>query len=220
MRQNDFNTADAFKYENAFYSTCKGERIGKLLAHYELYKKVTTLPGEIVECGIFKGNSFFRFSHFRGLVENVNSRKIIGFDVFGDFPKSELEDEKKYVDNFINLAGSKSIDQDSLKLILRHKNIENYELIKGDINQTVPEYCLQNPSLKIALLHIDVDLYEPTKVILEYMYNSVVRGGLIVFDDYGTFPGETRAIDEFFKNKKETIHKLSISYTPSYCIKN
>jgi len=41
-----------------------------------------------------------------------------------------------------------------------------------------------------------------------------------MFDDYGTFPGETKAVDEFFKNKKETVQKLPISHIPSFVIKS
>ena len=74
--------------------------------------------------------------------------------------------------------------------------------------------------LKISLLHIDVDIYEPSKVILETMYDSVVEGGLIVLDDYGTFPGETKAVDDFFHNKQVKINKFSFSQsTPVYIVK-
>jgi len=101
-----------------------------------------------------------------------------------------------------------------------YKKIENYELIKGDINKTIPEYCKNNEHLKIALLHIDVDVYEPSVTILENMYDKVVRGGVLMFDDYGTFPGETKAIDEFFLDKGLKVKKLSISHIPSFVIKD
>jgi hypothetical protein len=88
-------------------------------------------------------------------------------------------------------------------------------LIQGDIVNTIPEYVANHPELKIALLHIDVDVYEPTKVILENLCDKVVKNGLIVFDDYGTVAGETKAIDEFF-NDKAIIKKLPISHIPAY----
>ncbi len=43
-----------FDYENYFYMTCDNQRIGKLLAHYELYKMVQNLNGALVECGVSK----------------------------------------------------------------------------------------------------------------------------------------------------------------------
>ena len=73
--------------------------------------------------------------------------------------------------------------------------------------------------MRISLLHVDTDIYEPAKVALEYLYDRVVKGGIIVSDDY-TVAGETKAIDEFLKDKKLEIHKLSISqHKPSYIIK-
>ena len=44
-------------------------------------------------------------------------------------------------------------------------------------------------------------------------------GGCIMFDDYGVFPGETKAVDEFFTNKGLVVQKLTVSHTPSFIIK-
>ncbi|EAJ3421897.1 dTDP-6-deoxy-L-hexose 3-O-methyltransferase, partial [Campylobacter coli] len=104
--------------------------------------------------------------------------------------------------------------------ILSYKNISNYELIKGDINYTIPEYCKINPCLKIALLHIDVDIYEPTVTILENMYDKIVKGGIVIFDDYSFFPGETKAVDDFFRNKDIKLEKLPFLHKPTFIIKN
>lgn len=101
---------------------------------------------------------------------------------------------------------------------MRYKKLENYEFVKGDINITVPEYCKQNEHLKIALLHIDTDVYEPV-TILENMYDRVVKGGIIMFDDYGTFPGETKAVDDFLVNKGLIVEKLPFSHIPSFIVK-
>ena len=73
-------------YENFFYSTSPPDRIGKILAHYELYKKIVNIPGDIIELGVFKMNSLIRWATFRNLIENQYSRHIYGFDIFGSFP--------------------------------------------------------------------------------------------------------------------------------------
>lgn len=168
---------------------------------------------------MFKGNSFFRLTHFRDLLESCYSRKLIGFDIFGKFPKTDFEDDKKYLKVFTDSAGEHSIELDEINKIMEYKKLKNYEFVKGDINKTIPQYCIDNEHLKIALLHIDTDVYEPAVTILENMYNKVVRGGIIMFDDYATFPGETKAVDEFFKDKNIIVQKLSISHIPSFIIK-
>lgn len=219
MILNNFDTTKMFEYENGFYATSTESRFGKFLAHYELYKKIVHLPGAIIECGLFKGNSFFRLAHFRDLLESRYSRKLIGFDIFGTFPKTTFENDKKYLDVFTNSAGENSIEIEEIEKVMNYKKLENYEFVKGDINITLPKYCTENQHQKISLLHIDTDIYEPAVTILENMYERVVSGGIIIFDDYGTFPGETKAVDDFFKNKKEKIQKLSLGLTPSFIVK-
>ena len=72
-----------------------GSRIGKLIIHYELFKMINGLPGDIVECGIFKGMSLIRFATFRNLFKMQNKKKILGFDAFGKFPEAKFEQDKK-----------------------------------------------------------------------------------------------------------------------------
>lgn len=94
------------------------------------------------------------------------------------------------------------------------------ELIKGDITLTVPDYLKSHPELKISLLNLDTDIYEPAVTILENLYPRLVNGGILIIDDYGVFPGETKAVDEYFQNKNVIIRKFSFAKTPSYIIKN
>ena len=60
---------DGFEHENNFYFTCKNDRISKLLIQYELFSITEKIPGEIIECGVFKGISLIRFSIFRDLFQ-------------------------------------------------------------------------------------------------------------------------------------------------------
>lgn len=210
-----FDTDKQWDYENGFYLTSHVTRFAKALAHYELYKSILNLPGHIVECGVFKGVSFIRFMTFREILESEYSRKIIGFDMFGKFPEQERIADKKYVKTFEAECGD-GISVKELTDVLAHKSLTNYELVQGDICETVPKYVQYHPELRIALLHIDVDVYRPTVIIMNNLYNRVVKHGVIVFDDFGTVPGETEAIDEFFKEKNVLIEKLPSSHIPSY----
>ncbi|ADO77994.1 TylF/MycF/NovP-related O-methyltransferase [Halanaerobium praevalens] len=215
----DFNLDKSYEYENGFYLTSKVERLAKLISHYELYKSIIDLPGNIVECGVFKGASLIRFSSFREMLENYYSRKIIGFDIFGEFPRPNKasENDIEFIEKFENNAGN-GISVEELDKILKHKNFRNYELVKGDIIKTIPEYLIKNPELKISLLHIDVDVYQPTKFVLENLFDKVVKNGLIVLDDYGKVAGATKAVDEFLDKKEvnKVIKKHSISHVPAY----
>ena len=77
---------------------------------------------------------------------------------------------------------------------------ERVRLFKGLFDQTLPLY-----QGKIALLHLDCDLYESYMVALKNLYAKVVPGGIIMFDEYddARWPGARKAIDEFFADKPE-----------------
>ena len=213
-------SSNPFEYENNFYHTCDTSRIGKAIAHYELYKLSKDIPGEIVECGVFKGVSLIRFAMFRELFSISTAKKIIGFDVFSSFPKTKFSQDQNSRKKFISDAGNTSIKITQLQNILKRKKIDNnIELIKGDITKTVPDYVKKHPELKISLLNVDVDIYEPSVTILENLFPLVSKGGVIIFDDYGVFPGETKAVDDFLKKSKNEIKKIPFSKTPSYIIK-
>ncbi|MCM1233270.1 MAG: TylF/MycF family methyltransferase [Ruminococcus flavefaciens] len=216
-----FDERNNFDYENGFYLTSEPYRLGNIMAHYELYKMILDLPGDVIELGVFKGSSIIQFATFRELLENEKSRKIVGFDIFGAFPQVEkVESDKVFVDNWNKQHTDQFLSKEDIYKSLELKKIQNVELVQGDICKTVDEYLDSNPHTRISLLHIDTDVYEPAKVGLEKLYHRVVKGGVIVFDDYATIEGETVAVDEFFQNKEVIIKKFSFSHVkPSYIIK-
>lgn len=214
------NFEKAFEYENNFYLSCGITRISKILSHYEIYKMIKEVPGEIIECGVFKGASYLRFAMFREIFGNPFSKKIIGFDTFSKFPETTFQDDNKARNKFISSAGSDSISKEQLLKILDNKGLNKHvDLIEGDITETVPSYVKANPELKISLLNLDTDIYEPAVTILEHLYPKITKGGILMLDDYGTHPGETKAVDEYFKNKTVEIKKFSFAMTPCYIIK-
>ena len=218
MNLPDFNKA--FEYENNFWLSANVNRISKVIAHYELYKMVINLSGDIVECGIFKGASFVRFAMIREILGNPSSKKLIGFDCFGKFPKTKFKHDKKALKDWTAVAGDQSISRKDLIDVLEHKDCSiNFDLVEGDITETVPTYVDEHPELKISLLNLDTDIYEPAVTILKYLWPKIISGGVLILDDYGVFPGETKAVDEYFAGIDVKIQKFPFSKTPSFIIK-
>lgn len=209
-----------FEYENGYMATAEPRRFSKFISHLEFFNMTSHLRGEIVELGVFKGNSLFRWIKFRDLLENTYSRKVIAFDIFGEFPETEFEEDKKERELFISETnGGIGISYEELNDLLKEQRLEkNIEIIKGDILKTLPNYVERNPQLKISILHMDVDLYEATDLALKLLFERVVKGGVIVFDDYGDFAGANKAIDDFF-GKKVEIKKLKYSHNIAYIVK-
>ena len=213
-----FDPAQRWDYENGFFLTTDPSRMAKLCAHYELYKRVAGLAGAIVECGVFKGSSLMRWASFRRIFD-ADSRPIVGFDAFGAFPRtgSEAPADEQFIREFEAEAGD-GFSQAEIEFYLKTKGIAGVELIAGDINLTVPAYVARKPELRIALLHIDVDVYEPSKTILNHLCERVVSGGIVVLDDYGVIEGETRAVDEYLAGRGIAVQRLAFSAIPAYFV--
>ena len=75
---------------------------------------------------------------------------------------------------------------------------EQIELVKGDVNETIPEFLIKNKGLIISLLYLDLDLYEPTKLAIQLLWKRIPKGGIVVFDEAitRTWQGEAQALHE------------------------
>lgn len=190
----------------------------RFLAHYELFRQVINLPGDIVELGVYRGTTLLSWANFLE-ARNIGdrTRRVIGFDNFKGFRKLDPEDgpvcEKsgKFPGGFDCSDIEEQLDEligifDADRFIPQKPRIH---LVKGDIEQTVPEFVATQPGTRISLLHFDCDVYAPTLVGLRNLFPLVVSGGVVVFDEYGVDPwaGESKAADEYFKE---------ISYTPKW----
>ena len=214
MKQNK----DIWNIEHLFYQKTQVSRVAKVIYHYEIYKKIKSLKGNFVECGVFKGVSLIRFASFVKIFEK-RKRKLIAFDAFGKFPSTNRKEDFNFANRHNKNAGT-GIQMNKLKKILKAKRISNFKLIKGDVIKTVPNFIKKNKNLKIALLHLDVDVYVPTKILLEKLFPFVEKNGIILIDDYKYVSGATRAVNEFLKkNKKLKIQKLDFPSRPSFIIK-
>lgn len=217
----DFNKP--FFYENSFYLTCANQRLSKILALYELFKKTLGIPGAIIECGVFRGATLIRLATFRDLFSDPQAKKVIGFDTFDGYPEAILPVDKQARDSFIESAGKSAVSKKQLLDVFTSKGITNIELVEGDIIKTVPQYAARHPDLKISFLYMDCTIYEPTLTALKSFYKSIVSGGLLVLNGYGkegaSGGGETRAVDDFFGKSSIYFRKLPFSFSPCYVIK-
>ncbi len=183
--------------------------ITRFLAHYELYRMVREVPGSIVECGVYQGNSFFAFAKFLEIFHPGDRiRHVIGFDSFEGLRNFREEDGPFYpnrskVVGGWSAAGFKQAFHQLLDIYHRDSFVPNAKrgfIVEGNILETVPQYVKEHPGLRISLLHLDVDVFEPTYCALEHLYPLVVPGGLVVLDEYAMMEwgGESTAFERYF----------------------
>ena len=194
------------------------------------------MPGDIVECGVWKGGNLICSQKYLDYLKI--EKKVIGFDTFeGMTEQSEFDVQIKQLKinhkNNIEYITENKIAKNMMKLTDKHKfegkniwaycsiedvqknikkevnNNNKIRLIKGPVEKTL----LNNENLpdKISLLRLDTDFYESTKIELEILYPKVIKGGFLIIDDYGHWKGSRKAVDEYFKNSLPFIHFIDES---------
>lgn len=200
---------------------------GKLLARIELVTKIKNIPGDIVECGVFKGSGIFTFLKIKRFLFPNGNRKIIGFDFFDNeelVKNIEDKHDKKEMNELFesrNFSHQNYFDELRKKILDYNFKEHEFQLVKGDIIKTSKDFVEKNPGFKISLLYLDLDLDEPTYHTLVNFWERMSIGGIIVFDEYAHHVwSESKGVDKFIKEKKVEIHYLDYVSPTAYIVKS
>ena len=220
----DLNTQT--KLEN-FPLFARRQNLTRFLSLYEIYKLILPVKGSIIECGVNYGFGVMTWHKLSAILEPVNlTRRIYGFDTFEGFPSLQNEDLGAHSDH-IKVGDLKAESYSELSSLIKNADksrflghVEKTFLIKGDVMETIPKFIEENPHLLVSLLFLDFDLFEPTKIALEYIFPRMPKGAVIAFDelDNPLWPGETLAMLDFFKEKKLKIQRSEFDPYIGYAI--
>lgn len=191
---------------------------GKLVAHYELYRKVSHLEGAVVKCGIAAEEAFTRFTMLRKMIGAQATQKVIAFERFAKSLYVTRENDQ--VDTLQYKLKRAPIDFERLQEKLLKKGItEKVEFIPGNIGDSIPEYLMENPEMKISWLNIDFDDYESAYTSLQFFYPRLVHGGILVLDNYYKKEEDYRAVKDYFKNSTHKVYNFSVNKGPHYLVR-
>ncbi len=157
---------------------------------------IANLKGDIVECGVWKGG----FSIF--LAEIFKDKNIWVADSFEGFqPLSESKYEYENDRHNPEYSSTIKVSLEEVQSNFKKYNLKGNRIkfLKGFVKDTLPTSGIQ----EIALLRVDVDAYSATLEVLDELYDKVVPGGYIIFDDSCLYES-LNAIKTFFK--KRNIH--------------
>jgi hypothetical protein len=192
------------------------------LSRIELFKMVQDIPGAIIECGVYKGNSLMLYMQLSMILEPYAiNRSIIGFDTFSGFRSIDAEEDPADINETMFSDTDESIIQemiDANDLVRPVNRIPRCEIIKGDIMETVPAFPKTRPDLVVAMLILDTDLYASTKIALETFLPFMPKGAIVVLDEvaYRNFPGETSALREVLDLNKVELKRLPFDTCTGY----
>ena len=223
LREGMLKDVAAQEVANAPFVFAERQAITTALTRIDLFRQILEVQGAVVECGVHKGNSLFLYNHLSTILEPYSfNRKIIGFDTFEGFRSISSDDQDKlseadFSDTNVDLLSSWAGLQDKNRPV---SHIEKMELIQGDATITIPEYVAQNPHLIVAMLYLDFDIYEPTKVALEHLLPLVPKGGIVGLDEINCkkWQGETIALKEVLSINGLRLQKFFYDPWVSYFV--
>ena len=185
--------------------TLRRQTVSRILYLDWLYKKLVGKPGVICEFGVQWRGVLSVLTNLRGIYEPYNhQRKIYGFDTFqrfadvteahgaghkkGDY-STDLGYEVELSEILTNIESSSPL-----------QHIQKTFIVKGDASETINVWLEENPYVAIGLAIFDMDVYKPTRDVLEAIKPRLFKGSILVFDEFScaAWPGETQAIDEVY----------------------
>lgn len=185
--------------------TISRPELTKIIYYNQVYQNILNKPGVIMEFGAQYGITLSTLIKLRGIYEPYNYfREIIGFDTFDGFTKHLTTGEKKLGWKKNDYGVVKDYEKKLEKLLqLEESNapinwIRKFKLIKGDASKTIIKYLKDNPHTLVGMAIFDMDMYHPTKKVLETIKPRLYKGSILVFDElnHELFPGETLAVME------------------------
>lgn len=157
----------------------------------DLVKQTNSLPGNILEVGVWRGGSGFLLAHYAKKAK----KRVYLADTFEGVVNTDEEKDNFYVDG-VHADTSPAI----VRALFDNYGESNYEILQGifpdDTGATISEET-------ICFCHIDVDVYWSTRLITEWVWPRMPAGGIIAYDDYGFWGcnGVTNYINEIAHGK-------------------
>jgi hypothetical protein len=186
------------------------------------------IPGDFVECGVWRGGSAGLMGLALQRFDKSSTRNLHLFDSFEGLPQPSINDgaiaaeysggvnSGELVSVFECVAGLSDVQHFIFKQLNLTENRMRFH--KGWFQDTLPN--LGDKPENIALLRLDGDWYESTKVCLEHLYDRVPKGGIIILDDYFCWEGCKKATDNFRTERGITSEIIRIDRESVYWIKS
>jgi hypothetical protein len=201
--------------ELAHYSEIQGEEFKELFAlacpysmvhvpgFYNVYQSLAyirenAIPGDLVECGCALGGVaiFMRLCLTRWGMD----RTIHLFDTFVGPPIGSRDTIHGGQELVWSAAMENHRAGTEENIVEATGSLDGFHIVEGFVEQTLPMTRLP----ELALLRLDTDFYESTRVEFELLYPKLTRGGVLIVDDYGYFQGSRRATDEYLATLRPT----------------
>ncbi len=190
-----------------------------------LYRKILDVQGVIFDLGTRWGQNASLCTALRGIYEPFNRlRKVVAFDTFEGLCGTSDEDGSMMKEgHYAVSSGYRDYLESHLELMEEEsplQHLKKFEIVQGDVRDTLPDYLHQHPETVVALAYFDMDLYEPTKDALESIKPFITQGTVLAFDEANdpACPGETLAIREALGLERIRLRRYPHNSRTSYLV--
>tara|TARA_Y100000310_G_scaffold345068_1_gene461568 strand:- start:556 stop:1269 length:714 start_codon:yes stop_codon:yes gene_type:complete len=178
----------------------------------EIVKEINEnhIDGALVECGVWRGGSVMCMMSAQK--QYSQERDIYLYDTFSGMVSPSSRDSSKDLKKFNNKAFDESCPAASLDLVKSNVSKVGYNenrthYIVGDVCETLRS--AEDLPEKIALLRLDTDFYDSTRMELDVLFPKLSIGGYLIIDDYWAFIGCKKATDEFIKLNSNKLERIT-----------
>lgn len=173
------------------------------------------------------GAGLMTWAHLSAVLEPLNHvRRIVGIDSFDGFPKVTAED--RLTEEALGVPhGLKADSYEDLTEAIRLYDlyrplghIPRVHLVRGDAAETIPRLIQETPHLVVALLYLDFDIFEPTKIAIQNFLPYMPKGAVIAFDELNNafWPGETVAVNSTVGIRNLRLQRFVFQPQISYAV--
>lgn len=196
----------------------------RLYAHFQAVKYVSEhgVAGDVVECGVWRGGASM-MGALTLLARGDTDRRIWLYDTFAGMVEPAAEDASPWDGDIARRMWAKrgndwcnaSIDEVRKNMLSTMYPEDRISFVKGDVNDTLRT----NIPERIAVLRLDTDWYESTRTELEVLFPRMVKGAVLLIDDYGAWSGCKKAVDEYIAEHRIPLMLHRTDYTGRSAIK-
>jgi len=199
---------------------CGISNLARNIAISDLLRSNLSIPGHVAEFGSWKGANIVFIAKLLRIFDPMGSKVVHCFESFEGLETFSKGDNNEAKSTKGMYKGSYEELMDVISLY--HLNDE-IVIHKGLIQDTLNETLSKNKELTFSFVYCDVDLYEPTQIILDELHDRLSKGGLFIFDEwnYDIYQGETKAVNEFLKEHSSDYEIQHVKHTrqPSIVLK-
>ena len=204
--------------------------VERMYALYQaiMYLNARRVAGDIVECGVWRGGNCLLAARTLMLLGD-NTRRIWLYDTFSGMTDPTSRDRDVYGGKALDMRERAHTEEgrptpfqfvaslDDVKANMATTGFPEDRLVyvEGPVEQTLPE---RRPD-EVGLLRLDTDWFESTAHSLRHLYPQLSRGGVLISDDYGDWPGVREAVDGYLAEVDERLLLNRIDNTGRIAVK-